>query len=728
MKSNYKIHPAIGIARVGDSPTDFYLSPETAEGLPIACDNRGNAILDSQGKETTTSTFKDKKGRIKRQASRFKIFVYDETNAEGRELKVGDTVHGTVSSGTLVDIEWTVYLANKKSAWYQFKELEGEHGYDPTHPLRNADITGAARQKLIIDPGPQTVNSKSEPRKAAFTKGENKNYAQVFPPKLKPYSIETLGEIQTDDNNHLIVLGGHGCSGSFKYKTDFGEPMITSFANNDGWYDDIADGPVMAILKYWDDVDQEYRIIQVHDPAWVIVGNPNYTPQIPDIVTLDDCLHDMYIREFAYDTYLYGQGKFESRNEINAEDPDALSLWRSSEKKWNTNYYPLFYKEIYPILERPMRMQYVTDFLQISNDAHSTKARGDFDVSKISVPPTWKPAKEMEEKMGVTGILKAKAKGRFRIIDNEKAKTDTPDLELMYDPFREIRQFVYYALRHTGEENTFLNTSADPKYLIYGKRLMPLLCGDNPISNTHVSKFFKLTDTQLFLLRQWAEGKFINEKLEFDQPTDDANPIRTAKIDKGAELDRGVLSNVLGGSFCPGGEVGWIVRNPSIYAKPYRIKQNQNFVPNSGSGRMSGKAPFMPPALSQTDSLATGLEPGDVTKRNALPWQADYNECTTQVIDVTYQKWNQLYDTGNDPGVINNKVSETLWWPSHRPMQVYRKMPSGKYKQRNWAAGIPQTYEGDFKMVSEWKNLGFVLKTSDDFPQYTEVERNKQCD
>lgn len=716
MNITYKIHPAIGIARVGDSQEDFYLCPESLGGLPIKCDQQGNAILDHDGSELTTSTFKDKKGRIKRQAARFKIFVYDDENPAGRELKIGDHVEGTVSRGTLVDIEWTVYLANKKSAWYEFKELEGEHGYAPDHTLRNEGVQGEARQKLIIDPGPQTIHCTKEPRSAAFSQGENPGYAQVFPPPLKPFSIETLGEIRSDDNNRLIVLGGLGKSGSFK--EGFGNPMISSFANNDGWFDDIADGPVMAILKYWDEVDQEYRIIQVHDPAWVIVGNPNYTPQVSNLVTLDDCLYDMFIREFAYDTYLYGTGEFDSRPEIDVEDPDALSLWRSSEKHWNTNYYPLFYKEILPILSRPLRMQYVTDFLQISNDAHQTGPRGDFDISKISVPPTWKKVPKLQ--ILAEDAAAKNSKLSLREVKNAKGAIE---LEFRKDPYREIRQFVYYALRHTGEENDFLNLTADPKYLIHGKRLMPLLCGDNPISNTHVSKFFKITDTQLFILGQWAEGKFINEKDEFTKGNSEESS-QSSRLDKGTELDRGVLGNVLGGSFCPGGEVGWIIRNPAIYVKPYRIKQNPDFVPNSGSGRLSGKNAFMPPALSQTDNLEKGMEPGDITKRNALPWQADFNECATQTIDVTYREWNKLYDSGNDPGVLNNKVVKTLWWPAHRPMQVYRNV-EGSYKQEDWAKGIPQTFEGDFKMVSEWKNLGFVLKTSDKFPEYTEVERTE---
>ena len=86
---------------------------------------------------------------------------------------------------------------------------------------------------------------------------------------------------------------------------------------------------------------------------------------------------------------------------------------------------------------------------------------------------------------------------------------------------------------------------------------MPLLCGDNPLSNEIPSKFLRLTDTQLFLLRQWADGKFINEQLE---------DITPAPLPEGVALDRGVLGNALGGSFCPGAEASWIMRNPAIYS------------------------------------------------------------------------------------------------------------------------------------------------------------------
>src|SRR5579872_1483605 len=91
MTATYKIHPSIGIARVGNSPTDFYLAPETTGGLPIDCGPDGNAIV-VDGKEQFVTKFKDDQGRIKRQAARFRVFVYDEKNPGGRELQIGDTL------------------------------------------------------------------------------------------------------------------------------------------------------------------------------------------------------------------------------------------------------------------------------------------------------------------------------------------------------------------------------------------------------------------------------------------------------------------------------------------------------------------------------------------------------------------------------------------------------------------------------------------------------------
>ena len=51
----------------------------------------------------------------------------------------------------------------------------------------------------------------------------------------------------TDIISRLDAWFGPCNSGSYLFD-DFGQPRITSYANNDGWFDDTSDGPVMARL------------------------------------------------------------------------------------------------------------------------------------------------------------------------------------------------------------------------------------------------------------------------------------------------------------------------------------------------------------------------------------------------------------------------------------------------------------------------------------------------
>lgn len=697
MATIFKIHPAIGIARVGDSTSSFYLSPEQTGALPIACDHDGNAIVGQDGNEQPISSFKDSQRRVLRQAARFRVFTYDAAHPTGQELKVGDQIDvvnqksGQVRTGKVTDIQWTVYLANKKASWYEFQQLDGEHGYAPDHPLRNADITGAdARQRLIIDPGPQTVSyTNPQARTAHFAAGQNPGVTQSFPPPLNPFSISTLGELkvtQQNQHNRLIVLGGYGCSGSMK--TGFGEPHISTYANNDGWFDDIADGPVTAQIQFdllkinGNDVPPGATgSVPVDASAWVIVGYPRYAPQIVDIITMDDLVYDVAIRYQAYNLNIHGVPPFDgSQSPPDRTDPDALQLWRKN-ATWNPNYYPYFWRDIWPILERPNQYQWVLDFEAFGGgDPHNTGPGGNLDQTALSIPPF---------------------------------KDENP--EERQDRWAR-RQFVYRTLRKPGQEN-LLAVPPDPNNPKSLPHAMPYLCGDNPISNTVPAKFLRLTDTQLFFLRQWANGKFINEKTE-DLPHLADPP--------GVALDRGVLGNGLGGAFCPGAEACWIMRNPAIYAEPYRIKGVDLSTLTTGSLSQ----PAIVAGADDTSDMATGLEPGDLTKYSALPWQADFNECSTQEIDITYEQWNELYPASvGDP--VQSVPQPTYWWPSHRPMGVNQPLPTQpgsppQYTLMEWSQGIPQSNAGDLKMVTAWKDLGFVINNAADpnGPPYIQIERN----
>ncbi|PSJ42983.1 LodA/GoxA family CTQ-dependent oxidase [Allosphingosinicella deserti] len=876
----YRIHPGIGIARLGDSPDEFCISPEGPAQLPIACDAQGNGDV---GREQPIQRFKDAEGRIKRNAARFQIWVYDEQSPDGRPLKIGDPVAGGGNQGVLADIQWRVHLSNKKASWYEFNALQGEAGYPADARLRNADITDpAARQQLIIDAGPQTVDLTSR-RRASFSRGGNPLYADTFPPKgLRPHDIDTLGEILTDDSGRLLVLGGHGRSGS--YKSDFGQPRIDHYANTDGWFDDISDGPVMARLVIDATNVGQLRYVDVEYPAWVLVGYPRYAPEVLDMITLDDVVEDLAIREFADRPDMFGApGSFSAPQRIDPTDRPALLHWKAGRREWNEDYRPWFWRDIWTILVRPDEHTYFTNILQQSNFPHNQSKRGTFDPYRLCIPPRVVPkAKAKRQHQTVqdhaSGLLFERAlEPAMMVLDassrpgalaagedaapmlaaaalafvaavcppltdeapeayalrwqsvfreNETAPSaayadaeagldqavrnavkmlaerlsdpppallktarlttreepparagegdpdepiaaairrvaqehragillqralDQAVIDATADPAGPARRYLFDLLRKPGEENVFV-LGGNPSTRTYHLPLMPLLAGDNPISNETVSKFLRLTDTQLFLLRQWAEGKFIDEVAEGWVPKIDPwRPYEGWTAKTGRDLDRGVLSNLLGGAFCPGGEVTWIIRNPAIWREPYRLKADPGFAAfrlapaqeNANRwGAVIGEEAYVAYAdqdLSQGSDYDVGLQPGDLTKTSGLPWQADFNECSTQTIDVTYTAWNAIDPTRPNNSLLaqEQRQWETLWWPVHRPMQVWEAvMIGGKrtYEMRNWSRGVSQTLAGDLKMVTEWSKLGFVIRnpyedvdSSSPDNKYISVERS----
>lgn len=868
MAAIYRIHPGIGIARLGNSPDDFCISPEEPAALPIECDGDGNPVI-VDGKEKRIETFKDKKGRIKRQAARFQVWVFDEQSPEGRPLQLHDQVEGGGNAGELVNIQWRVYLANKKAVWYEFKQLEGEHGYAGDHPRRNAAITGdEGRQRLIIDPGPRTVDIDNT--RASFDRDGGGAYATTFPPPLQPEPIDSLGDILFDKEGRLLVLGGSGASGSYRFD-ELGQPRIDEYANNDGWFDDTSDGPVMARLVMKSPLVDRLRYVDVEYPAWTIVGYPAYVPEILDVVTLDDVVQDMAVRELAERTDLYGtSGTFANPQHIPPMDEEALILWRAGRLEWNPEHRPWFYRDIWTILFRPDQYNYLCDVLGLSNYPHNQSTRGTFDPFKLGVPPKvdWdavargvtacmrrnhsgellveaiapalavleKPAKNvrfaraavaakpvpLSERLAsaLGSALRAytqavfgdspgndyaaylarwrdgaptpeAAQARSKLDEEVKKALDdasaglsaenarrlrevTHDHLRRYltgqllqgcrarlieasteDPYGHMRHYLFSLLRQHGEENDFF-LGDKPSSRVHNLPLMPLLAGDNPISNKVPSKFLRLTDYQYFLLRQWSLGLFYNEELEGWGEPDPWHPYAGWVNRTGRDLDRGVLANLLGGAFCPGGEVGWVIRNPSVYRVPYRIKADPAFYEfgqtaaqaNTGSVSDADYADYAGVDLSQDNNFDVGLQPGDVTKYIALPWQSDFNECSIQPIDITYEQWNQIDPSSDHDSLMKRqqRVWQTLWWPAHRPLQTFELL-SGTGKDadiawRDWSPGVPQTNAGDLKMVTEWWRLPFVRRNpwlpprGDEptavppppNPPYISVERTKRDD
>ncbi|MFJ8042038.1 LodA/GoxA family CTQ-dependent oxidase [Kitasatospora sp. NPDC096147] len=241
------IHPAIGVARVGNSPEEYYLGPEVPDPLPPA-----------------PGSSKDPAGALKREVARFRIYGYDIDDRVVAEL-----------TPEQAEIEWRVELANRKAAWYQFQLALDIPDAALARPsaLRNADRTGPQREQLAVTPSPVTIAGR-----------EVSGPAYHFADGTFVGRPVNLGELRTDTEGRLLVFGGLGSSASYD-----GRPA-TTFANNEGWHDDTADGPVTAEVRIGG------RPVPV-DPAWVVVAPPNYAPAVKGIRTLYDLLYDAFVRD-----------------------------------------------------------------------------------------------------------------------------------------------------------------------------------------------------------------------------------------------------------------------------------------------------------------------------------------------------------------------------------------------------------------------------------------------
>lgn len=236
------IYPAIGIARVGSSDEYFY-GPEVTDPEPLR-----------------EGAYRDGGKRLKRQAARFRVYG---CNARG------DIIRELTAEGSGAEIEWHVQLANKKSAWFGFQLAldipEASHAV-PTTP-RNPGITD--RSRLAITPSAKSLHG-GNAGPVAFDDGAFMD--------LPVY----LGEIRTDADQRLTVLGGRGAARSYD------DSAAITFANNEGWHDDVSDGPVTATVRLH---GEPLEVV----PGWVVIAPPNYGPQRKSVRTMWDVMRDVAI-------------------------------------------------------------------------------------------------------------------------------------------------------------------------------------------------------------------------------------------------------------------------------------------------------------------------------------------------------------------------------------------------------------------------------------------------
>lgn len=229
-----------------------------------------------------------------------------------------------------------------------------------------------------------------------------------------------------------------------------------------------------------------------------------------------------------------------------------------------------------------------------------------------------------------------------------------------------------------------------------GAPLMPLSLGAAGTS------FMTVTKTQYFKLEQWSKKKFTKGN---DQP-----------LGPGEFLDMASLSNCLGGRYVPGIELSYTVRCRDIYhqdwkssgAGPFRVKHFK-----MDYAKATKEVPFVRSGWIPLHQQEDGLQPGDISKFMATPWQTDYNSCSIHQTAI------------NTDGVNKSNGAETTlyWsWPSQRPDAVYvaEEVVNNVLPKQKWSIRGPGTYavnpasaatfQDPLDAVNNWDKIGIIVQ------------------
>jgi hypothetical protein len=361
----FRVHPAIGIGRVGDSE-EFYIAPVTAAGT-IAPGGLMGGLPVKPGTENTPITaddFRDRAGNVKRQAARFHIYAYPP-GASGKYPAGGGTAVGvgsTIDGKKVADIVWTVHLANKKLNNYstvsQGNQFRGIKAYqDPSLlELRNDPYKGSSNKddpvrlrELFIDPGPRAIKASAGPSTViAFDAATQAAYADasgaIVPVPSYPKSfpadfnrlyeplgpLTSLGDISIDATGGLVVAGGYAKTAAISKDGITPDDPLNQATENGLWYDDAGDGPVNAVIVF---DDKSTATVQ---GAWYVTGDPGYAPQTRNIVSVWDDVYDTWVRELNLVPALYSGG---FQNGYKPSFPDDIQpiFHGAMLQRWNTN-------------------------------------------------------------------------------------------------------------------------------------------------------------------------------------------------------------------------------------------------------------------------------------------------------------------------------------------------------------------------------------------------------
>src|SRR5262249_54558994 len=136
------------------------------------------------------------------------------------------------------------------------------------------------------------------------------------------------------------------------------QPDLPTYANNDGWFDDVSDGPITATVTVTDTNGAAVPVpVDPAGGAWVLCAPPDFAPRIRPVVTLYDLLFDLGVRSLQippgsalYDKGgpLYSMALLKADYQPNATDYQFPT------------YVPDFGQEVFPLLRAAYDFWWVT--------------------------------------------------------------------------------------------------------------------------------------------------------------------------------------------------------------------------------------------------------------------------------------------------------------------------------------------------------------------------------
>lgn len=658
----FRIHPALGVARVGNS-SDYVIAPESMAGHPDphVTDVIGGLPIrpDTEHDLVTSSDLRDKEGALKRHAARFRIFAYDDLKTEswprgdGAEVKIGSQV----GDKTVTDIVWTVHVANKKANCFVLVEegsIQGIDSYSDGRlpPIRNVSMTKAkAPQPLVaqriaimndparvalltIDPGPRTIAGRASATVAfdrttvpsAYDRAKRQtvalpDYPVSFPDfadmEMPAGPIDTLGELVTEGSGRLLVLGGYGRAVGWKIEGRIG---VTDDVNNDQWFDDTSDGPVSAILVFDDGTQAEAA------GAWVTTTDPAVAPQILNTVSAWDDIYDSWVRKLGLAPEIF-DGDFKG------------------------DYRPTFEDQIAPIFRSASQQRWVVNLSAHGASAHDKLAT----LSATDNP-------HQTELAGIFPIFR----NPFEL-DNPKSP------------------------QHT-------NTT-----------MMPLALGDG------YEPFLSLRKTQYFFLSRWNDG------LDSFRPGSE-KPLGPGEyLDKAVLVNclGGRFSPGIDVTFIVREPAIYVQPWQSKGTGPFRVRGKVL----DYSGVLRRTEPFLTVGYVPRHREDEGLEPGDFGKFMAVPWHTDYNSCATHP-PYPNPKGNRkvFWSWPAQRPVAVSLATDTRWItskgtpPGEQP-QFTPVLGPQRWSVRGYGTDSPNAerwgrYQERVDILDNWHRVGVVLQAT----------------